>query len=247
MQYNIILFGDSDISRWPPSLYPSPPSIDKSTSSINYCNFGVGGATMSDLLQQITDWKAQQQQKDDDTAANRNNINNDHNLFICCAGENDLGGGKSIDSILDTFRSILDVLFPSLNSDGGQQLKSSNNNQSQLIVFIGPKLEPWLTNDNGSRKQYSKLNNGLQRAMRKHHCHTTTTATATTNAQQSIQYIDCLTCFCTDQTANIPGAIYSNRAIPDTKYFTEDGLHFNNVGYALWKEMVEEKMLAILL
>ena len=112
------------------------------------------------------------------------------NIFICCAGENDLGS-RSIDQILETFRAVLDTLFRAVLDVLFPQIKSDIK-----LIFIGPKFEPWLINDNTSRKQYTKLNNGLKRAIRKHH------------AIDQITYIDCLTLFCTKETANVPGAIH---------------------------------------
>ena len=162
---------------------------------------------MSDVLQQIKKWK--------ENTKDKTNITVD-NILICCAGENDLGSGRSIDKILETFRAVLDALFPSTKS----YLK---------LIFIGPKFEPWLINDNVSRKQYTKLNNGLQRAIRKHH------------AKDQITYIDCLTLFCTEETANVPGAIHS-KAIPDDRYFDKDGLHLNSSGYEKWKQIIEQKL-----
>jgi len=209
----MILFGDSDISRWPPSLYPSTStsiSIDINTSH-HQCNYGVGGAQMSDVLQQINKWKEDKKEQTNNTV--------DGNIFICCAGENDVGSGRSIDQILETFRAVLDALFPSTKSHF-------------KLVFIGPKFEPWLIHDNTSRKQYTKLNSGLQRAIRKHH------------AMDQITYIDCLTLFCTKETVNIPGAIHS-KAIPDDKYFDKDGLHLNDEGYEKWKQIIEEKLIEI--
>jgi len=166
---------------------------------------------MSDVLQQINKWK---EDAKDDT-----NITVDDNILICCAGENDISTGRSIDQTLETFRAVLDALFPSSEPD----LK---------LIFIGPKFEPWLINDNTSRKQYTKLNNGLHRAIRKHH------------AKDQITYIDCLTLFCTEETANVPGAIHS-KAIPDDRYFDKDGLHLNDMGYEKWKQIIEQKLMEI--
>lgn len=202
----MIFIGDSDISRWPPHLYPTDERVTQ---------LGRGGAVISDLLQQIDEWKALPgvdcSSHADGNAAART-------LFVGCAGENDLGSGRSLDQILDTFRSVLDSLF-----------KAGNQDQMRL-VFLGPKYEPWLTDDNVSRKQYAKLNNGLQRAIRKHH------------ACDEIIYIDCLTMFCTEETASVPGAVYGGKSIPDTTYFDDDGLHLNESGYAVWKKIVEAKI-----
>lgn len=97
------------------------------------------------------------------------------------------------------------------------------------MVFLGPKYEPWLANDNSSRKQYTKLNNGFQRAVRKH------------SASDQIIYIDSLTLFCTKETASVPGAVYGGKAVPDNEFFDPDGLHLSDAGYRIWKQLVEEK------
>mmetsp|Transcript_27793 Transcript_27793/g.52377 ORF Transcript_27793/g.52377 Transcript_27793/m.52377 type:complete len:233 (-) Transcript_27793:1430-2128(-) len=215
MSWNIILFGDSDISRWPPSVYPSSFKIGPKAS-----NYGESGAELTDVLHQTVQWKLQ---IEDGT----NNIDNDNetanNLFVCCAGENDIGSGRSLDLILETFRAVLDALFPADN-DSKQQLPS---NKSKMI-FFGPKFEPWLADDNTSRKQYTKLNNGFQRIIRKH------------QLSNQIKYIDCLTLFCTKDSATLPGAIYGGKAMADNKYFDADGLHLNDKGYGVWRQMVEE-------
>jgi len=100
----MILFGDSDISRWPPSLYPSTStsiSIDINTSH-HQCNYGVGGAQMSDVLQQINKWKEDKKEQTNNTV--------DGNIFICCAGENDVGSGRSIDQkVLPQTFECLDI------------------------------------------------------------------------------------------------------------------------------------------
>jgi lysophospholipase L1-like esterase len=98
------------------------------------------------------------------------------------------------------------------------------------MIFFGPKFEPWMTDDNSSRKKYVKLNNGFQRAIRKH------------RAFDRIIYVDCLTLFCTKETASEPGAVYGGRAIPDIQYFDSDGLHLNDAGYSVWKQIVAVKI-----
>lgn len=164
---------------------------------------------MADLLQQFNTWKLDGSSKEKVNA-------NASVVFICCAGENDIGS-RSIDQILDTFRTFLDAVF-----QPNQQPTSS------ILIFLGPKFEPWLIDDNTSRKQYTKLNNGLQRAIRKHH-------------SAKIVYIDCLTLFCTDDTKIVPGAVTS-KALPDSRYFDNDRLHLNDTGYGVWKQIVEEKI-----
>jgi lysophospholipase L1-like esterase len=210
MPRKIILLGDSDISRWPSSLHPSIPSAPTVVS-----NYGKGGACLVDLLEQIKtldQWE----------------INGDGNsggaadqLFVCCAGENDIGSGRTMEHILDTFSAVLDSLFPSSNTYQRHESK---------MIFFGPKFEPWMTDDNASRKKYTKLSNGFQRAVRKH------------RACDRIIYIDCLTLFCTKETSSEPGAVHGGRAMPDIQYFDSDGLHLNDAGYGAWKRIVEVKI-----
>ena len=209
----LILLGNSDISRWPPSLYPSSPSAGSKKEVRNY---GKSGAELADVSRQIDQWKVDMKDDGCDAPDNKDAINADY-IFVCCAGENDIGSGRSVDQILETFHAILDKLFPS-------PLPPYCN------IFIGPKFEPWLTNDNTSRKQYAKLNSGFQRAIRKHH------------ACDRISYIDCLTAFCTKESATVPGAVYGGKAMPDSTYFDVDGLHLNEAGYGIWKRLVEEKI-----
>lgn len=181
----IVLFGDSDISRWPCTLFPSSPLASGSEEVIS---FGKSGAYLKDVLQQIDEWRKHQRNDGDDNC-----------LFVCCAGENDIGSGRSIDQVVETFGCILNELFP-------QHEQTSLHARSNMI-FFGPKFEPWLKNDNTSRKQYAKLNSALRRAVRKH------------SACVRIRYIDCLTLFCTKETVNVPGAVFGGMAIPDSDYF----------------------------
>lgn len=211
--WNVVLFGDSDISRWPPSLHPSPSAVRSEAS-----NYGKGGAALADILHQIEEWRLEG--GGPGAAANKN-------LFVCCAGENDVGSGRSVDRTLNDFRAVLDALSPPPRpTNDATQLAPSDESK---VIFFGPKFEPWLTNDNASRKQYTKLNNGFQRAIRKRN-------------GSAISYVDCLAMFCTEESAAAPGAVHGGRAVPDDKYFDADGLHLNHEGYMVWKRIVEEKM-----
>ena len=139
----MIFLGDSDVSRWPSSLYPIIPSGPR------VVNYGISGARLVDLLQQTAHWKAQNEDPRDGNC-----------LFICCAGENDIGSGIPMERIFEAFRTILDAIFPTINPD---------QRHDSRMIFFGPKFEPWLTDDHASRKKYARLNNGLQRTIRKHH------------------------------------------------------------------------------
>jgi lysophospholipase L1-like esterase len=205
MIQKIVLLGDSDVSRWPSSLLPSIPS------AAVFMHYAKSGACLVDLLQQIAKHDQWEIQSGDRT----------NSLFVCCAGENDIGSGRTMEQMLGTFGAVLDALFTANNPD--QRLQSR-------MIFFGPKFEPWMTDDNSSRKKYVKLNNGFQRAIRKH------------RAFDRIIYVDCLTLFCTKETASEPGAVYGGRAIPDIQYFDSDGLHLNDAGYSVWKQIVAVKI-----
>ena len=58
--------------------------------------------------------------------------------------------------------------------------------------------------------------------------------------------VDCLTMFCTSETKAVPGAVHGGRAIPDRRYFDSDELHLNNLGYDIWKEILDEKIQSIM-
>jgi len=236
LRQKIILFGDSDISRWPPTLRPS-------IAASSLSNYGKGGACLKDVLHQITtvlgQWELQIIHgglKSDDTIKT---------WFVCCAGENDIGNGScsssattDLEQMFITFRDILDALFPTTvvtETEGRrvqQQQQQQNQNQKTVskMIFFGPKFEPWLTDNNAAKKMYTKLDGGLKRVARRHH------------ARDQIIYIDCLTLFCTKETASSPGAVYGGKAMPDSQYFTDDGLHLNDKGYEIWKQIVEEKI-----
>eukprot|EP00543_Licmophora_paradoxa_P014920 CAMPEP_0202467924 /NCGR_PEP_ID=MMETSP1360-20130828/73677_1 /ASSEMBLY_ACC=CAM_ASM_000848 /TAXON_ID=515479 /ORGANISM="Licmophora paradoxa, Strain CCMP2313" /LENGTH=57 /DNA_ID=CAMNT_0049092645 /DNA_START=160 /DNA_END=333 /DNA_ORIENTATION=- len=50
--------------------------------------------------------------------------------------------------------------------------------------------------------------------------------------------------FCGD-SANVPGAVLGGRAIPESKYFSDDLLHLSKEGYTIWKGIVEEKVIQL--
>ncbi|KAL7456783.1 hypothetical protein ACHAWC_008252 [Mediolabrus comicus] len=159
MTVRVVFLGDSDISRWPPSHYPTSSVVNNNAAAattITCVNLAKGGAVMSDLLTQLKDWRE-----------DGNNIsvepNNNTLIFVACAGENDVSSGQSIDKIQHSFTSFLEELF----RVGRSATDELNINNNKHLIFFGPKLEPWLTNDHTSRKQYNKLSTALQRAIRK--------------------------------------------------------------------------------
>ena len=227
----VVFLGDSDISRWPPSHYPTSVGNNNAAAAavtaITCVNLAKGGAVMSDLLTQLKEWR------EDDNNNSVLQSNNNTLIFVACAGENDVSSGQSIDKIQHSFTSFIEELFRVNHATD----EPSNINNKHLI-FFGPKFEPWLTNDHTSRKQYNKLSTALQRTIRK--------SSVSSSHSKNIVYVDCLTMFCTSATKAVPGAVHGGRAIPDRRYFDSDELHLNDLGYDIWKEILDEKIQSII-
>jgi len=139
-------------------------------------------------------------------------------ILVLCAGENDLGQGYSIGRVISSFEAAIDACFV---WQLRQQCKVN-------VIFLGPKFEPWLIDDHAARKQYLKLSKGIRRVAERH------------EHSSHITYVDCLTMFCGD-SADVAGALTS-RAVPERKYFHDDGLHLSNEGYKIWKGIVESEV-----
>uniref|UniRef100_A0A7S2KE40 SGNH hydrolase-type esterase domain-containing protein n=1 Tax=Leptocylindrus danicus TaxID=163516 RepID=A0A7S2KE40_9STRA len=196
----LVLLGDSDIERWPAHLYPFyvfPRNVEI---------VGRGGAQLRDVTEIYKNWALE-------SAAIADNCVGELDIFIiACAGENDIGSGKSIEATMEDFSLLLAGIISEYNGEGRRK-----------IIFLGPKFEPWLIRDHSSRKQYATLSKRMRRHCEKHvRC-------------ADITFVDCLTMFC-GETKGVPGAALGGRAIPDKNYFAEDGLHLNDEGYNLWKE-----------
>ena len=212
----IVFLGDSDISRWSESLYPSIKDSSGKECDIRCVNIAKGGASISDMHSQLKDWRGCDEREDESNT-----------LFVACAGENDVSSGQPIDRIQMSFTSFLEDLFGS---------KPMHQQKSKHFIFFGPKFEPWLTEDYASRKQYTKLSNALQRTIRK----------SQESFKENIVYVDCLTMFCTNETKDIPGAVHGGRALPNHTYFDSDELHLSEKGYKIWRDILKEEIERIL-
>eukprot|EP00563_Minutocellus_polymorphus_P018713 CAMPEP_0197726214 /NCGR_PEP_ID=MMETSP1434-20131217/14112_1 /TAXON_ID=265543 /ORGANISM="Minutocellus polymorphus, Strain CCMP3303" /LENGTH=220 /DNA_ID=CAMNT_0043312067 /DNA_START=94 /DNA_END=753 /DNA_ORIENTATION=- len=211
---HIALVGDSDVSRWPPELFPSPPS-----SAWSVVRNGLPGACLEEITGLVAKIVADIAMESNDKGQNERK-KNPLMMLVMCAGENDIGQGYSIDKIIRSFERVLDECF------------AFDMTMSKLILFLGPKLEPWLSTDHSSRKQYIKLSKAFQRAIERH------------KRKGDIFYIDCSLMFCGD-SANVPGAITA-RAKAEERYFLNDGLHLSNEGYTIWKKVIEAEVGKIL-
>ena len=56
-----------------------------------------------------------------------------------------------------------------------------------------------------------------------------------------VLYVNCLLMFC-GESGKQRGALFGGRAKAEEKYFDADGLHLSNLGYSVWKEVVEKEI-----
>ena len=195
----LVLVGDSDIAKWPAELLPQ-----WSESALPPTVSGHCGATLQEIIPHV------------ETALNYIEAVVDTIILVVCAGENDIGNGLSRDDTLTALDELLQAFFGNTKSTCTHR----------RLIFLGPKLEPWLDNDASSRKQYVKLSRAFQRACSKH---------------ARADFVDCLTMFC-GESANVPGATLGGKAKAEPMYFSSDQLHLNEEGYRIWKQVVEERL-----
>jgi lysophospholipase L1-like esterase len=199
----LLLVVDSDIARWPSELLPQ-----WSESALPPTVSGHSGATLKEIIPHI------------ETALDTIDTASDTIVLVICAGENDIGNGLSRDGTLTAFDELLSAFFGNTKSTAGT---------NRRLIFLGPKLEPWLNNDESSRKQYVKLSRAFQRSCAKH-----------ARADET-HFVDCLTMFC-GKSANVPGATLGGKAKAEPMYFSSDQLHLSEEGYRIWKQVVEERL-----
>lgn len=200
--------GDSDISHWPTELLPI---IGKRYGEPRVS--GHSGATLNQIIPHVRSV----------VELVRNDTISKKLVLVACAGENDIGNCYSINQTMDSFRKLLTEVFVSTAPDS----------LSTYLIFLGPKLEPWLEDDHGSRKKYVKLAKALRRACEQQ------------EFSGNITFVDCLTMFC-GESANIPGALFGGKAMAETKYFSDDRLHLNAEGYKVWKATIDQHIMQIL-
>lgn len=137
-----------------------------------------------------------------------------------------------VDHFTDTADGMMLVVCAGENDDDLEESLAAMDNLLEKtttchhLIFLGPKLEPWLNDDVSSRKQYIKLSKGLRRRCEK--------------KETTVTFIDCLTMFC--ENVNVPGALLGGKAKADPKFFSSDQLHLNDDGYRVWKKIVETEL-----
>jgi lysophospholipase L1-like esterase len=192
------------MARWPQDLYPTGTAL----------NLGRNGATLAAttrrLLAQPSFEEAMKQQEPSATL-----------FFVVSVGENDLGSNVSsleLSSLEKEMDELLRILLLSSSSP-----PDSLHDKKRVVLFLGPKLEPWLTND----MAYWRLSQLQEQSCRRY--------------ENNVRFVDCLTLFCAADTAHAAGARLAGRAKPDPQYFdTTDGLHLSRDGYAVWQRLVDE-------
>ncbi len=208
----LFLIGDSDIDRWPSHLLPLLGKTNwKCVVS------GHSGATLEDILPIVAESLRRAPDRD------LTNI-----ILVICAGENNIGNGILMSVIEESFQKLLKIVF-------GESVDYHDSDfaRTPKLIFLGPKIEPWLQHDAESRKQYIQLSRCFERICYQHD-----------SSKERILYLDCLTMFCGD-TAILPGALLGGKALAETPYFDADQLHLSEKGYKIWKERVEDSILKL--
>jgi len=217
----LILMGDSDIARWPKELLPN--IHDKVTGDI--INQSRSGALLQELPKQANA-AIEALTSRLDVVQMPTDI-----VILACAGENDVSSNFSLDLILEAFEEFVRIIFTSSMSDVIV---------NRRVIFLGPKLEPWLKDDFHSRKSYFKLSRALDRACRRLQnsiCNMQTHG-QTEKKEYNLLFVDCLTLFC-GETSDLPGAVMGGNAVAQDHFFHHDELHLSPEGYQIWKELLE--------
>ena len=219
----LVLLGDSDISRWPDELLPVINDLEGAI-----VNHSRSGALLQDMQKQAK--AAIYELNGQRDAQNPQAI-----IILACAGENDVSSCISLDTIIQAFEDFVRIMVTEPIRD---------NMAKRHIVFLGPKLEPWLKDDTYSQKSYFKLSKSLDGACKRLQssiCDDLNSRSDMDEQKFILTFVDCLTQFC-GETADIPGAVVGGHAIPQAQYFHDDGLHLSRSGYEIWKEMIEKKL-----
>lgn len=152
-------------------------------------------------------------------------------LFVVfCAGENDIGEGLSLDNSVHALWQLLDVVF---DDQYRPFLAETTGRTKVVLIFLGPKFEPWLDDDPASKQEYLTLSRAFERRIKEYQ-----KELRSNESKDKAHFIDCLTMFC-GESADVPGARIGGRASAEEQYFAADRLHLSRLGYQVWKDEVE--------
>jgi lysophospholipase L1-like esterase len=156
-------------------------------------------------------------------------------IFVACAGENDVSHGTPIDATMASFEQAVEQIFalPSPQIEVQQEHRMQPPPTRMHLIFIGPKVEPWMTRDESdARKGYFQLSQRLEQTI----ANRQKQFGNSTEIYHSIHYIDCLIRFCGD-TKDL--SVFGGGTIADSVFFDCDELHLSEKGYAVLKDEVE--------
>lgn len=170
-------------------------------------------------------------------------------VFLLCAGENDVSSGARTEQILEgvaeSLRQAVHRIFHDRGHDApptGAPPPGPGSNipvdARRRLVLLGPKLEPWLTDDVASRERYAALDlvlRGTCGRLDEALGGGTGTGTDGGGVGRFVAYVDCMTAFCEQRE----DGEWKGECVPDGRYFEGDGLHLGLRGYAVWKGLVE--------
>jgi lysophospholipase L1-like esterase len=234
------LVGDSDIARWPISLLPNITTATGTGNIGNHHNSNVlvsghSGMTLNQILPHVQDTITKLLQCDSSCT------NSTDKFVVVCGGENDIGSGIPLNTSKLAFQSLLDLV----HTTNVELSKRSRSKQQHLLhlIFLGPKFEPWLRDDNATRKSYIQMSVTFEQLCHQQRKKDVSFCTLNT---EYIHYMDCLTMFCGEFTRNQPGALYGGAANAEPIYFHADQLHLSEDGYAIWKSNIEDQISMIL-
>lgn len=261
----LVVVGDSDIAYWPKNLLPSPKDyagrdeIGIGTEWDQPLVSGHSGATLAEVLPHLRKVLAESTTSSSrtneicgsvggNTKKSRTQPENTL-VVVACAGENDIGEGISLGKSVESLKELADAVF-----------LENHHWESRFLVFLGPKLEPWLEHDPSYKKKYDAMARAFKRCLEEYE--TTAAANSSNDEEDSvtksrsgrgdnktktcsksdrIHFIDCLTMFC-GETANVPGARLGGRARADPRFFASDQLHLSKDGYGVWKDVTETRI-----
>ena len=176
---------------------------DLHPDAVYHFNTGKSGATLEQCIVQIPDGLRRCLSGEDWSRV----------FVVACAGENDISSSISIEESCDAMKRFLVAIFAT--------------DQDRLhLIFLGPKLEPWLNDDKETRRHYIRMSRAFEKICSEH------------ALSDQINFIDCLLMFC-GESANQKGALLGGKAKAETKYFDYDLLHLNQTGYRIWKGVVD--------
>lgn len=208
--FKFVLVGDSDIDRWPKKMLPLVHGKPPTNVS------GRSGGTLDEIVSLVEEILLR---REEEKKAPSSLI-----IFVVCAGENDIGKGMSLSESEDAYSRLLSTV---LDADDDEV------SLDRRLIFLGPKIEPWLQDDEESRYQYIRMSRSFQRMSTKH------------PKAHLVNYVDCLLKFC-GNTGTQPGALFGGKAMAQSQFFHSDQLHLSDEGYAILKDTVEDAIIQFL-